>query len=339
MSSQSDLALDHSKFASSSIPAETKKINAMLEAISSKGPHWNQIGSEKYQQMREAGETPLPPPIYLPEAQEVTIPSRDPGRTIPLRVYKPDDGQPSRGIFLHFHGGGFVLGNHQSQDRTLKLYANSCHLTAISVGYRHAPSIPYPGPIHDCIDAAEYLVDHASTDYGVPLIFMGGESAGACAAVLSAFHLIRSRSAHELAGLILPYGWFDMSLSLPSIATCTTTKPRVINLAEMRKFRDAYLPGAGKGEMREAKVSPLFEDFSLGKLPPALFLVGSEDPLVDDTLLMGLKWMAAGAEAVVRVWPGCPHGFTAFPGFKPAEEAAEMVVGFLKGKLEAFKCL
>ncbi|KAF2493501.1 alpha/beta-hydrolase [Lophium mytilinum] len=337
MSSPSDLTLEQSKFKESNIPVETTKINSMLEAIGRKGPHWHEVGPEKYQQMREAGESPLPPPIYLPEAQEATIPSRDPGRTIPLRVYKPDDGRPSRGIFLHFHGGGFVLGNHQCQDLTLKLYANSCHLTAISAGYRHAPSVPYPGPIHDCIDAAEYLVDHAIADYGVPLLFMGGESAGGCAAVLSAFHLIRSRPAHKLAGLVLPFGWFDMSLSLPSIATSTTVPPRVINLAEMEKFRDAYLPGMGEGEMRGAKVSPLFADFSIGELPPALLLVGSEDPLVDDTLLMGVKWMAAGAEAVVRVWPGCPHGFTVFPGFKPAAEAAEMVVGFLKEKLETLK--
>lgn len=32
---------------------------------------------------------------------------------IPIRIYKPDNGQASKGVFLHFHGGGFVLGTQK----------------------------------------------------------------------------------------------------------------------------------------------------------------------------------------------------------------------------------
>ena len=49
------------------------------------------------------------------------------------------------------------------------------------------------------------------------------------------------------------------------------------------------------------------------KLPPALFTVGTEDCLKDDTLFMGVKWKMSGAEAIVKVYPGCPHGFVSFP--------------------------
>jgi acetyl esterase/lipase len=359
MAAPSDVTLDASRFNPSNMTENTKKINGMLETIGAKGPHWHEVGLEKYQQMRDAGETPLPPPVYLPEAQEAVLPSREVDRQIPLRIYKPDNGEPSKGIFLHFHGGGFVLGNHQGyagqpiapfapnrtrsdpklsrQDRSLRLYANTCQLTAISVGYRHAPAHPYPAPIDDCIDAATYLADYAEAEYGAPLLFMGGESAGACAAVLATFDLMRARPAHKLAGLVLPYGWFDMTLSLPSISTSTVL--RVVNLHEMQKFREAYLPGISGEELRASKVSPLFEDFEAlrEKLPPALFLVGTADPLLDETLLMNVKWMAAGAEAVLRVWPGCPHGFTAFPGFGPAEEALEIIVMFLGRNLEGVK--
>jgi acetyl esterase/lipase len=30
-----------------------------------------------------------------------------------VRVYMPDNGKPSRGVFLYLHGGGFVVGTHQ----------------------------------------------------------------------------------------------------------------------------------------------------------------------------------------------------------------------------------
>jgi acetyl esterase/lipase len=109
----SDIILDASKFHPSSVSEETKKINAVLENITTNGPRWYEVGIAKYREMRETGETPLPIPVYLPETRDATLPSRDEGRDIPLRVYRPDNGLPSKGIIMHFHGGGFVLATHK----------------------------------------------------------------------------------------------------------------------------------------------------------------------------------------------------------------------------------
>lgn len=87
-------------------------------------------------------------------------------------------------------------------------------------------------------------------------------------------------------------------------------------------------------ELRRPEVSPLYENLGgMGRLPPALFLVGTEDPLLDDTLVMGGKWMATGAETVVRVWPGAPHGFMAFEGDGCGIEARGVAVDFVNGVL------
>jgi uncharacterized protein (DUF39 family) len=40
------------------------------------------------------------------------------------------------------------------------------------------------------------------------------------------------------------------------------------------------------------------------------------DPLLDDTVFMGTKWMMAGADAVVRLYSGAHHGFN---GLKPEQ--------------------
>jgi acetyl esterase/lipase len=109
----SDFTLDISKFRPENITESTKKAAALVENISTNGPRWWEVGIEKYREMRELGQTPLPKPVYLPEALDGTVPSRDAGREIPIRIYKPDNGQPSKGIFLHFHGGGFVLATHK----------------------------------------------------------------------------------------------------------------------------------------------------------------------------------------------------------------------------------
>ena len=207
------------------------------------------------------------------------------------------------------------------------------------MGYRLAPEEPYPAGIHDCFDAAEYLVDHGKGEYGAELLFLGGESAGGCLTALTAFQLMRSRPTHQLAGLVLPFGEFDLTLNLPQVSSYT--RPLVINLSSLQRFNDAYIPGMSIVERRSALVSPLYEDMKAlvsslpsKALPPALFLCGTEDALLDDTLLMSMKWMIAGGEAVVKIYPGAPHGFTIFPGLKVAQEAAAVTMQFVQEKLE-----
>lgn len=225
-----------------------------------------------------------------------------------------------------------------SSDSTLREYANKCQLTAISVGYRLAPEHPYPAAVHDAIDAAEYMVDHAVEVYGAPLRFLGGESAGACLAALSALQLMRSRPSYKLSGLVLLYGLFDLALGLPTVAA--STKPLMINLAILERFNGAYVPGMSTAERKIPCVSPLYEDLqalvaasSTGSLPPALFLCGTEDPLLDDTILMSSKWSIAGGEAIVKIYPGATHGFTAFPGLPVADEANAVTLEFMQEKL------
>lgn len=69
-----------------------------------------QVGPQAYRAMREAGKTVFPAYTLLPEAGEIDIPSRETGRSIPCRLIKPKSTNSRPGIFLHIHGGGWVLG-------------------------------------------------------------------------------------------------------------------------------------------------------------------------------------------------------------------------------------
>ncbi|KAK0739427.1 Alpha/Beta hydrolase protein [Apiosordaria backusii] len=335
----SDLILDASKFAPENVSEETINVNTFIERATESVPTWQEVGPVKYRQLRESGQTGYAAPVYLPAAKDVNIPSRDAGRHIAVRVYTPDNGQPSKGLFLHIHGGGFVLGTHQHQDGKLRDYANTFQLTALSVDYRRTPEDPWPAQIHDCFDVAEYLVDSGESVFGARLLFISGESAGGNLTAETAFRLIRARPNHKIAGVIFPYGWFDVTQNLPMAATFT--RPIIVNNEKMLGFAVAYTPGMTIEERRNPLISPVYEDMQGlaraapgGRLPPALFLCGTEDPLLDDTLLMSAKWMITGSEAIVKIYPGACHGFTAVPGLKAAEEAWEATVEFMREKLE-----
>ena len=65
-----------------------------------------------------------------------------------------------------------------SQDPLLKTMANGGPFIVVSVGYRLAPEDPFPKGPEDCYDAAEWLVDHAEEEFGVPLKSISGEVPG-----------------------------------------------------------------------------------------------------------------------------------------------------------------
>jgi len=63
--------------------------------------------------------------------------------------------------------------------------------------------------------------------------------------------------------------------------------------------------------MKNPSISPYYENLDLfrGKLPSVLFTSGTEDPLLDDSTGMYMKWRQAGGEAIIKFYPGARHGF------------------------------
>ena len=76
----------------------------------------------------------------------------------------------------------------------------------------------------------------------------------------------------------------------------------------MQWFGDQYAPA---GIRKQPDVSPLYAD--LRNMPYARFSVGTMDPLLDDSLFMHARWLAAGNQASLEVYPGGTHGFPGNP--------------------------
>ncbi|EXJ60792.1 hypothetical protein A1O7_04945 [Cladophialophora yegresii CBS 114405] len=312
---ESDVYINQKIFQSSAITPATRDFNLRLQELESRGQKWYEVGAAEYRRLRKAGLTPLPGATLLPSATAFSVPSRDDNRSIPCRVLMPEHDSAPQGIFMHIHGGGWVLNDETSSDLYLQKVANAGSLVCLSVGYRLAPEHPFPAGPQDCFDVATWLIDHGEEEFGTSLKFVGGESAGANLALLAALDLLRSPnstySSVRLKGVLLHYGAY--SLQWHASTRHFKKQPSLILDEDLlNHFRAAYLPSTGSEDWSAPEISPFYADLSNLDLPPAFISCGTEDCLLEDSVFMGVRWMIAGGEAVVKCYPGSPHGFILF---------------------------
>ena len=314
-------SLDPELFKPEAISAETQAFNAALSQVFNKIANWWEVGAQTFRDARARGEGPFPNVPKSERARTVPIDGKG-GHKIPLRVLAPDN---PRGVYLHIHGGGWVLGQSGLQDAMLERVGRNAGLACVSVEYRLAPENPYPAAPDDCEAAALWLAKNAKSEFGTAALAIGGESAGAN---LSAVTLLRMRDRHGFTGFKaanLVYGAFDVSMT-PSQKLFGDDRRLVLRTIDMIKFSEAYLSNVKVENWRDPDISPLYGD--LRGLPPALFTIGTCDALLDDSLFMYTRSIAAGNQADLAVYPGGAHGFNAFP-FALAEQANARIDAFL----------
>ena len=288
--------------------ADTRAFNAELERLLATMPPVNTVPPQESRRARREGRGIFPAPVYVPEARTIEIDG--PGGAISLRIIAPE-GEPT-GTFLHLHGGGWTLGESDAQDLRLRRLARDTGLAVVSVNYRLAPENPYPAGPDDCEAAALWLIGgegQAALAAPGPRA-IGGDSAGG---QLAAVTLLRLRDRHGITGAfgaaVLQYGCFDLSMT-PS-QRLWGDRNLVLSGPIIAWFADQFLPAHNLEQRRDPDISPLFADLS--GMPPAVFTIGTADPLLDDTLFMEARWRQAGHATELRIWPEAPHGFLAFP--------------------------
>ncbi|MBT8363200.1 MAG: alpha/beta hydrolase [Deltaproteobacteria bacterium] len=293
--------IDPRVFDPANIDFETAELNSKIEKELSALPPIYTFRPQDLRTARSVGNSIWGPIRHVAEAQNRMI--TGPAGKIPLRVFVPDK---VKAVYLHMHGGGFMLGQADHFDEALSTIAQRCHVAVVSVDYRLAPENPHPAGPDDCEAAAIWLVENSLGEFGSQKLIIGGESAGAN---LSAVTLLRMRDRHgftDFSGAVLTYGAYDLSMT-PS-ARNWGERNLILTTNLMRWFHENYVPTAN---YTDPDISPLYADLS--GMPPAFFTVGTLDPLIDDSLFMHLRWLAAGNPSELAIYPGGVHAFDAFP--------------------------
>jgi len=249
------------------------------------------------------------PPVEGVSSEDRFAPGAQGGSDVRVRVYRPDDQPNKLPALLWIHGGGYVMGDIEQDDRLMKQMVKRIGCVTVSVDYRLAPEHPFPAPVEDCYAGLKWLFAHAG-ELGVESsrIAIGGASGGGGLAAGLAL-LARDRAEVPVAFQLLIYPMIDDRNVTP--ASHAITDPRMWNRQSNHLGWKAYLGRDGGG----ADVSPYAaaaRATDLTNLPPAYIPVGALDLFVDENIEYAQRLIQAGVPTELHVYPGAFHGFDLF---------------------------
>ena len=231
------------------------------------------------------------------------------GPPVRVRIYRADDQSSKLPALYWIHGGGYVMGDIDMDDRLMKQMVKRIGCVAASVDYRLAPEHPFPTPVEDCYTGLKWLFAHAD-ELGVEpaRIAIGGPSGGG-GLTAGLGLLARDRKEVQVAYQLLIYPMIDDRNA--TAAAHAITDPRVWNRESNRLGWKAYLGRDGGG----ADVSPYAaatRATDLSNLPPTYISVGTLDLFVDENIDYAQRLIQAGVPTELHVYPGAFHGFDMF---------------------------
>jgi acetyl esterase len=237
----------------------------------------------------------------MARVEDTTIPVE--GGQIAARILVPS-GSP-RGVFVYYHGGGWVIGGNIDEFDTLgrKLAART-GCAVVLVDYRLAPEHRYPVAVDDSYAALEWVQAHLADIAGgtVPIIVGGDSAGGNLAAIMT--QRSRDRGGPPIAFQALVYPVTDADLDNASYTA--EENQLMLSRDSMVWFWDHYLPDVERRS--ETDASPLRATDFAG-LPPAIVLTAEYDVLRDEGERYAHRLMEAGVTVTAARYLGTIHDF------------------------------
>jgi acetyl esterase/lipase len=248
-----------------------------------------------------AGNDTRPPGPSIGQVTDGVLPG--PGGDLPYRLYRPAAPGP-RPVLVYFHGGGWVLGDLDSDDPLCRDLCARSGAVVVSVNYRHAPEARFPAAADDAFAAVRWASASAAGLGGIPgQLAVAGWSAGGNIAA-AACQRARDAGGPPISGQLLLCPVTDSDLSRPSYTE--NGDGYILTSALMRWFWDHYADPADRDDPRAAPLRG-----SLDGLPPACIVTADFDPLRDEGI--AYAHALAAADVPVRHIRARGHTHTSLP--------------------------
>lgn len=252
---------------------------------------------------------------------------------INVRSDAPSRVPPSRPALLYLHGGGYVAGSAAGELAMAQQIALDHDCVIVSVDYRLAPEVCFPGSLEDNYSALKWLHANAN-ELGVDpgrIAMMGTSAGGGHVAMLA----VAARDRGEIPVL------FQLLLS-PMLDDRTGSSRKVpapigtfMWTAASNRFGWSSLLGvaAGSKSVPYGAVPSRLAD--LRGLPPTYIGVGSIDLFVGENIDYAERLAEAGVPVELNVVPGAYHIF--FAAMPNADVSKRFRLSFSQALARAFQ--
>ena len=266
-----------------------------------------------------AGAVPAPDTTDI-QVEDLRVPT-DPD--VPVRIYRP---HRAHGTVVWLHGGGFVMGDLETEHKWAVLLAESSGAVVVSVGYRRAPENRFPAALDDSYAALVWAAEHAA-ELGIDpeRIAVGGHAAGAGLAAAVALR------AGDQQG--------------PTIRFQLLNQPELDDRQETwsaRHFTDTpfmtreKVAASWRHYLGSASASPYAAPAratDLSGLAPAYITCAEFDPNRDEAIIYALRLLEAGVPVELHHWPGTFHGSQAIVSAEVSQRQMTELAGVLRRSL------
>ena len=238
--------------------------------------------------------------VPLQGERDLSLPG--PHGQVPCRLYLPDSVERPP-LIVYAHGGGFMQGSLNSWDHFLRDLVRQSGVAALSVDSQLSPEVKFPVAFDEMV-AMTRLAAREGAGLGIDptRLALGGDSAGANLALAAALAM-RDVGERVLRFQLLIYGCFSTDCDSPSWRRFG--QGAGLSQTQMRWIWETYLERPE--QKQDWRAAPIMAD--LKGVAPAHLIVGSLDPLLDDSNNLANKLKAAGVPCQLTIYQGINHGF------------------------------
>ena len=261
-------------------------------------PPLESMSAEEARDFMTEANAARPPGPEVGEIVDGTLPGA--GGDLDYRLYRPATPGPHP-VVVYFHGGGWVLGSHDSDDPFCRDLCVRSDMVIVSVDYRHAPEARFPAAADDAFAALQWIAAHAVELGGIPeqLVVAGWSAGGNLAAVVS--QLARDAGGPAIVGQLLMTPVTDCDMDTGSYRE--NADGYVLTKPLMEWFWDHYVDAE---QRTDPACSPL-RAADLSGLPPAFIVTAEFDPLRDEGNAYAAALEAAGVPVTLLQARGHTH--------------------------------
>ena len=221
-------------------------------------------------------------------------------------------------LLVYVSGGGFCFPGGDANRALLDRVSEAIDARGAMLQHRLAPEHPYPAAHDDVAGALRHILGEETG----PVFVMCDSSAGAL--VLCACAQMKREGLRLPDKLVCLSVLTDLAMTGRSNVSNADADPMFGPQAVMHKIFH-YLQGANPAQ---ASVSPFWDEAIV--LPDTLFIAGSTEVILDDTLRYAKKTERAGTNAKISVFEEAPHVFPLLEGIPEADEALAEIAAFLR---------